>query len=65
MGRLTQRSAGFSHNVEKLLLDQDKDSEELNTGNALERLEHGISEEFAYDGNGQLIYPIGIQFTRD
>ncbi|QOW46996.1 RHS repeat protein [Acinetobacter piscicola] len=55
MGRLTQRTAGFSHSIEKLLLEQDEDSEELNAENALQRLEHAISEEFAYDGNGQLI----------
>lgn len=55
MGRLSQRTAGFSHNIEKLLLEQDEDSEELNAENALQRLEHAISEEFAYDGNGQLI----------
>ncbi len=55
MGRLTQRTAGFSHSIEKLLLDQNEDAEELNAENALQRLEHAISEEFAYDGNGQLI----------
>ncbi|MDQ9011142.1 RHS repeat-associated core domain-containing protein [Acinetobacter gerneri] len=46
MGRLIGRTAGFSAQLEKLVLE-DGDEQTL--------LEGRITEEFAYDGNGQLI----------
>ncbi|WP_353171880.1 RHS repeat-associated core domain-containing protein [Acinetobacter rudis] len=53
MGRLTQRTAGFSQNLKNLILEPEDNQEP--TTNAVARLEQALTEEFAYDGNGQLI----------
>ena len=53
MGRLTQRTAGFSQNLKNLILEPEDNQEA--TANAVPRLEQALTEEFAYDGNGQLI----------
>ncbi|ENV32716.1 RHS repeat-associated core domain-containing protein [Acinetobacter gerneri] len=46
MGRLIERTAGFSTQIEKIVLEE---------GDEQTLLEGRITEEFAYNGNGQLI----------